>query len=232
MCIGASVAVTACTEPKVDKPEASALPASSEAKTTAAMIRQFYPLACASNAASWQWATCYDTTKGFDQVLACATTARDQARGAQARLPVGRQMADPSCGATVETKARAFVDGTVAYLDDLVAWLSSRRAALTGPLRTTSIQDLNNEKLKAGIPHDFDAKYGSGADSLSFGTLNRVECTKTVYRCGLQDDDVCWLQKVASSRLRKNASGGIDSGVMELTLRSRCEARTRSSPRC
>jgi hypothetical protein len=141
-------------------------------------------------------------------------------------------MADPSCGATVETKARAFVDGTVAYLDDLVAWLSSRRAALTGPLRTTSIQDLNNEKLKAGIPHDFDAKYGSGADSLSFGTLNRVECTKTVYRCGLQDDDVCWLQKVASSRLRKNASGGIDSGVMELTLRSRCEARTRSSPRC
>ncbi len=38
--------------------------------------------------------------------------------------------------------------------------------------------------------------------------------------------------ELEASRLLKNASGGIDSGVMELTLRSRCEARTPSSPRC
>ena len=51
--------------------------ASPDAKTTAATIRQSTPIDCAANAASWNWGTCHDTTKGFDALLACTTTSRD-----------------------------------------------------------------------------------------------------------------------------------------------------------
>jgi hypothetical protein len=171
----------------------------SEAKTTAGAVRQFYPLDCAANAASWKWATCHDETKGFDQVLACATAARDEADATSARFPAAQPGPDPSCGGTIETNSRAFVELTAMYLDDLVVWLAAHRNSLAGPLKKSAFQDLDNDRLKVGMPNAWDQKYG-GSDpaGVRFGWVNDIVCTKALYRCGLQDDDVCWVQKVAS----------------------------------
>ncbi len=153
-------------------------------------IRQLFPMACAANDASWRLATCLDTAKGFDPLLACTTAARDQAKAVSAQLPPAKAYADTSCGGTVEAKSRAFVTLTVVYLDDLATWLASHRAKLVGPLRSKSFQDLDADQLK-GMPHEYDEKYGGDAEkgeSLRFGWVNDLACTKSLFRCGTEDD--------------------------------------------
>jgi hypothetical protein len=155
-------------------------------------IRQFYPIDCDASAASWKWATCNDETKGFNALLACTTAARDQANAAAVQLPPATTAnPDTPCAATVEAKSRAFVTGTATYLDDVVTWLAAHKGTLVGPMQAHSIQDLDNDKLKADMPHNYDTKYGGDAakgESLRFGWVNDIACTKLLFRCGTEDD--------------------------------------------
>jgi hypothetical protein len=170
---------------------ASSAPMSSpDPKTTAGTIRHFYPIDCDAHAAWYKWATCHDETKGFDALLACTTAARDQAKAAAARLPrTTTSSPDAPCAATVEAQSRVFVTNTATYLDDVTTWLTAHKTALVGPLRASSLQDIDSDKLKADMPHDFDRKYGADAgEPLGFGWVNDIACTKALYRCGTEDD--------------------------------------------
>jgi len=155
------LAVVSCSKPKEEFlfDAATNGPTVSESKTTAAKIRQVYPIACDANAASWKWATCHDETKGFDTVLTCATAARDQAKADAARFPPAPTTPDPTCGGTVEAESRAFVTMTASYLDDMVTWLTAHKATLVGPLRASSIYQLLDDKPKAGMPKLTDEKW-------------------------------------------------------------------------
>jgi hypothetical protein len=180
------VALSCSRNTRSDQVEPGASPTvASEAKTTAVAIRQFYPIDCAANAAWWKWATCHDETKGFDQVLACATAARDEVKAARARLPAQPPPTDASCSAAVELKSRTLVESMTAYLGDLVPWLAAHRAKLAGPLRTSSVFHLDDEKLTEGMPQETDEKYRGDAPMLGFGMVNDIACTNTIYRCGL-----------------------------------------------
>jgi hypothetical protein len=144
---------------KSDEQPTPAAPKTPESKSTAAAVRQMYPIDCAAADAWWKWATCHDTTKGFAPLLACVTAARDESDAARNRLPAAQE-ASEGCAGTVETQSRAFVTMTALLLDDVVTWLATHQAALTGPLRATSLQDLDNDHLKAGLPQEWDKRYG------------------------------------------------------------------------
>jgi hypothetical protein len=165
---------------------------SPDPNATAGTIRQFYPVDCDASAAWWKWATCHDETKGFDALLACTKAARDQTKAAAARLPLTTTPSpDTPCAVSVEAQSRKFVTNTATYLDDVVTWLTTHKAALVGPLRASTIQDVDNDKLKADMPKDYDEKYGGDSakgESLRFGWVNDLACTKSLFRCGTEDD--------------------------------------------
>jgi hypothetical protein len=191
--------------------------ASPDPKTTAAKIRQFYPIDCDANAASWKWATCHDETKGFAPLLACTTAARDQAKAAAARLPtVTGANAETPCAATVEGQSRLFVTSTAMYLDDVVTWLTKHKAALVGPLRTSGLHEIDNDTLKADMPRDDDQKYGGDAakgESLRFGWVNDITCTKALYRCGTEDDPSHKLTYIDCGIMAAAARFGVECGT-------------------
>jgi hypothetical protein len=79
--------------------------------------------------------------------------------------------------AVVEAQSRRFVMNTATYL---VMWLTAHKAALVAPLRASSIQDVDNDKLKASMPHDYDSKHVGDTEkgeSLRFGGVNDLTCT-------------------------------------------------------
>jgi hypothetical protein len=190
---------------------------SPDPKMTGATIRQLYPIDCDANAASWKWATCHDETKGFTPLLACTTAARDQARAAAARLPaMTAPNADAPCAATVEAQSRLFVANTATYLDDVVTWLTAHKAALVGPLRASSLHEIDDDKLKADMPHDYDKKYGGDAakgESLRFGWVNDISCTKALYRCGTEDDPSHELTYIDCGMMAAAARLGVACGT-------------------
>jgi len=216
ICGLALLAVVSCSKSSEPAP-APAPTASPEPRATAATIRRFYPIACDANAASWKWDTCHDETKGFDPLLACTTAARDQAKAAAARLPPAQPTPDEtSCGGKVDANTRAFVVGTAMYLDDVVTWLTAHRATLVGRLRASPLQDLDDDKLKAGMPHDYDSKYGSDVDAgdvLRFGWVGGMVCTKALYRCGTETDPSHKLTYVECGMTAAAARLGVECGT-------------------
>jgi hypothetical protein len=190
---------------------------SPDPKTTGGTIRQFYPIDCDANAASWKWATCHDETKGFAPLLACTTAARDLAKAAAARLPaMTAPNADAPCAATVEAQSRLFVTNTAMYLDDVVTWLTAHKAALVGPLRASSLHEIDDDKLKTDMPHDYDRKYGGDAakgESLRFGQVNDISCTKALYRCGTEDDPSHKLTFIECGMMAAAARLGVECGT-------------------
>jgi len=206
------------TTPKLDAPDANtdtpasasgspagypARPPGKESRIAATAIKKFYPVDCNAWAALWAWAGCHDETKGFDKVLACATDSRSTAHKAQDALPAAQVSPAQSCGADIERESRSMVTLTVKYFDDLVAWVTAHRATLTGPLSTQSLHDFSSSdalgSLLTGMPHNYDEPYRGDNDVLNFGIVNHIECTKTVFRCGRDDENVCGIQKVAPS---------------------------------
>jgi hypothetical protein len=207
---GTGAATIASSQPQT-------IPPSTDPQTTAATIGHLYPLDCKAAAASWKWATCHDQTKGFDVLLACTTAARDQAKAAAAELPPFAP-ANPGtpCAAAVAAKSNAFVTNTATYLDDLVTWLGAHKATLVGPMRNSTIWGLSDDKLKEGMPHEYDKKYGGDeakGESLRFGWVNDIACTKSILRCGTEEDPAHKLTYIECGVQAAAIRLGVDCGT-------------------
>ncbi|MBX3220103.1 MAG: hypothetical protein KF795_06250 [Labilithrix sp.] len=160
------------------------------ARDTADAIRALHPLACRAAAATNAWATCHDEAKGYDRVLACAKQQRDKARAAVARLPG----AQPSsvCGRTVAAASREMVLAVGQLFDRLVPWLEKNRARITVPLATAPVAEVCAEIDCPDLPTEF------AIENASYARVSGIECTKTLFRCGVARDNICWINRVAS----------------------------------
>jgi hypothetical protein len=170
--------------PEVLHPEAAAT-------DVAAVLRAVHPLACAAAGSNNDWAKCHDETKGFDNALRCAQTARAKAKAASAKLPADG--ARSTCGKTISSASRGVVTTTVKMFDDLVAWLEKHRAQLAGPMANATLQDACESMTCDDEPSDILPAY----EAASYARVMDVSCTKTLFQCGPAVDNVCWINKVA-----------------------------------
>jgi hypothetical protein len=168
-----------------------------QAKEAVEAIRTVYNVASVtSEQPQWTESTCFRKVTGYVKVLACAerVAAAERARAAklQPRSSTG------ACAREIDGAVRAMLRGRVAEVDAWVQRLKQHGAELTKTLASRSIADAcSGAKL-------FDAKHTPACDarpSADFGatiaSVNDVACTKALFRCGLDPDNVCWIQKAA-----------------------------------
>ena len=184
-------AVTAPTAAKVTPAPRAA--ADADANDAMRAIVSAYPVACAAQKAESAWAKCHDKTKGYDAVLKCARDCASIATDAATRLPA--RIAKLPCGTTIEQSCAGVVTTSATFFPEVVAWLEKSKAKLSPKLSGKSLYEAcgDAEGLCDDEPEESSEKY----QALGWGNVMGVDCTKALFQCGIDKENVCWINKVA-----------------------------------
>lgn len=162
------------------------------AQDTVRAIREAHPFACRAASLDDRWATCHDDTKGFDAAVACVARAADDASALRASFQPGSYSS--ACGKEIAAKSSAFVVGIGGFLADVRAWMLAHRATFAPAMANRTMTDACDVADCKTMPSAFDPKY----EAATYAPVSQIECTKTMFRCGVSDANVCDLGKAAA----------------------------------
>ncbi|MGZ3442605.1 MAG: hypothetical protein ACXVDD_23955 [Polyangia bacterium] len=112
----------------------------------------------------------------------------------------------------IDDAVQAMLRDRAAYADAWVQWLKMHAAELTSALASKSITDACRGQKFFDTNHTLACDARPSGDAFAakdISSVNNVACTKTLFLCGLDPDNVCWIQK-AASRLETKPRGADD----------------------
>jgi hypothetical protein len=157
-----------------------------------------------SDAPQWMETPCFRKLTGYGKVLACAqrVATAEHARATKLRP----HSWTGSCARQIDGAVRAMLLARAAYVDAWVQWLKVNAAELTKTLASKPIIDACSGAKLFEQKHTpaCDAQPSEDAFSAKeMSSVNDIACTKTLFRCGRDLGNVCWIQKAASLLDRK-----------------------------
>ncbi len=164
-----------------------------DAKETVQVIVSVYPVTCDASAAARGWTACREASGGYGKVYSCAEKALRESRGALASLRPSTPR-HAACADQVDKAAVTMLNTTPQFFSDVTTWLQENHDALAKALETMPLGEAcrASKDLCAREPHDYDDVY----KAMRMHSLDMIECTTTLFRCGQKDAMDCWLGNV------------------------------------
>jgi hypothetical protein len=190
--IGA-VCLMACEKPKAEPEKAPAAnPAEVAADDVVRTLRALYPIARVIGRADFTWATCHDTTVGYDALLKCEHDVERYIREAAAKAAPAPFAALP-CGKDLEDAQRRYITGQRRFHTDHLAWLISQKAKLSAPMANQAQHAACKIAQCDDEPNVYADKFAS-----DFAQINSVACVEALFDCSPPGGIVCNVSKVVN----------------------------------
>lgn len=173
--------------------ESPASRATEEATQAVRALGVYYPLAFRGNEPLDAFAKCHDEIKGYAALLKCLEAPSTKADANANTLPPAQSFS-MACASEIESKSRALVSTTSAFLKAYTDWLRANEKKLRPAMVGKTIGDACEWDWCSTAPDSFPGGSHGGA---SFANINQIECTKALFQCGSADNE-CHIGKVAA----------------------------------